>query len=671
MGERPSVPGWVRWMLDRTMAPEDARAALSDLEDLYRIRLSRYGVREAKRWYRRQLRQYPLRLLVSRLRGRSAAEMAEGIGAAHSIAAPAVGIRETLRTFGRDVRHGARGLARIPTLSASIILTVGLGIGGCTAVFAVVDALFLEPLPYPEPDRLVRLMTESTSNRYTLSDVDFLAIRDQQTVFESLGSYRRGTRTFTAPKIAERVPVAFVTHGLFSTLGVTPIAGRDFTPDEGRPGSEATALVTAGFASRFLDADGRWPEALDKTIRLDGTPYRVVGVLPQEFGPLLRSTEVFPIRQMDTPRRRGPFGLTVIGRLRADVDAVAASAELAAINQGIYPLWADSYRDQSARWTMIDLPEALNRDVGPMLMMLLGAVGFVLLVAASNATNLLLARVGGRRRELAVRSALGASRGQLIRFLLTESALLALGGVLVGLLVADRIIALLPVVAATYIPRLDEVSFSGSTLMLAVLLALSAGLLFGFLPALHGSGRRLPSDLCSGGRSPSQSRGRQRYHSMLVGAQLVVVVPLLAGAGLLASSFARLQNVDPGFDPENLVTMRMSLSAGAYPDQATRQSFWDEALTRVGSIPGVVSVGLSNYRPPDVNGDNNNNNLEEHPTPPDQSQPAVPWIAANQGYFETLGVPLIAGRLFNQADLDADAPAVAITVLFTCKFYRY
>ena len=541
----PSVPGWVRWVLRCMLSPDDVRAALSDLEDLYRLRASRGDVREARRWYRRQLRQYPITLIGMKLRRRRP-----------------TGTLESLRTLVRDARHSARALARVPTLSISIVLTVGLGIGGCTAIFAVVDALLLKPLPYPDSDRLARIFTESPPNWYTLSDVDFMAIRDQQTAFEGVGAYRRGTRTFTAPGIAERIPVAFVSDGLFTTLGVTPLAGRVFSPEEGRPGSEATALVTAGFASRFLGADDSWEQAVGGTIHLDSTPYRVLGVLPPDFGPLLRTSQVFPVMQMGTPPRRGPFGLVAIGRLRSDKDQAAATAELEAINRRIYPLWADSYRDEGARWRLSEVPEWLNRDVGSMLMMLFGAVGFVLLIAASNAANLLLARVSGRRTELAVRSALGASRGELVRFLLTESALLAVGGVLVGLWVAERVITLLPAVASTYIPRLDEVTFGGSALLFAGSLALAVGLLFGFLPALHGSGRRLASDLRAGGRSASQSRRRQRYHSVLVGAQLVVVVPLLAGAGLLASSFARLQAVDPGFETNNLLTLRVSISAG-------------------------------------------------------------------------------------------------------------
>jgi len=397
-----------------------------------------------------------------------------------------------------------------------------------------------------------------------------------------------------------------------------------------------------------------------QTVHLDAAPHLVVGVLPDDFGPLMRSVQVFPVMQIGTPPRRGPFGLVVIGRVREGVEPGAVTAELGAINERIYPLWSDSYQDESATWGMRGLPETVNRDTGAMLIMLFGAVGFVLLIAATNAANLLLARVSARRTELAVRSSLGASRGQLVRFLLTESALLAAGGVLVGLWVAERVIALLPRVADTYIPRLDEVVLSGSVLTFAGLSAVVVGLLFGLLPSLHGTGRGLASDLRAGGRSSTQSRRQQGYHSFLVGAQLVVAVPLLSGAGLLVSSFARLQSVDPGFEAENLLTLRVSISDGAYPDQPEREAFWDEALDRVRSVPGVLSVGLSSHRPPDVNGDSNNFDLEDRPTPPGQSQPAVPWIHADRGYLETLGVPLVAGRMFDRTDLDADAPTVAI-----------
>jgi predicted permease len=556
-------------------------------------------------------------------------------------------------------------------LSAAIVLTVGVGIGGCTAIFAVIDALLLRPLPFPDADRLVWIHTDAPPNRFPLSVVDYQALEAQQTSFEAVAAFDRQVRTFTAPEVAERISVTAVTPGLFELFGVSPLSGRTASSEEGMPGGEATVMVTAGFASRFLGtgrADGA--EALGRTIILDGTQVTVIGVLPQNFGPVGGDAEVFTTLRLEPPTRKGPFFLAVFGRIAPGTDRATAAAELRAINRRIFPLWAASYQDERATWGMMDLAEALRGSVSRLLFILMGAVGLLLLVATMNTANLLLARVGSRRRELAVRTALGASPRRMVSHLLLESALLAGGGVLVGLAASQGIIDLLPVVASSYIPRLDEVRLSGTVLGFAAFLALGSGLMFGLISALHGIGGDVAQDLRTGGRTATQSLRQQRYQRLLVAAQLTAAVPLLTGAGLLASSLVNLQRVDPGFDAQNLLTMRVSLSRGTYSDVEDRRQFWDQMLERLSTVPGVVSVGLASSRPPEELAITNNFDLEDRPTPPGQSQPVVPWVVADQGFFQTLGIPLLSGRMFDEVDItDSSPPVVLVDEAWARRFF--
>jgi putative ABC transport system permease protein len=291
----------------------------------------------------------------------------------------------------------------------------------------------------------------------------------------------------------------------------------------------------------------------------------------------------------------------------------------------------------------------------------MGAVAMVLLIALTNAANLLIARVGGRGRELAVRAALGATPGRLRAHLLVESAWLAAGGALLGLAFARGGVALLPFVAGDYLVRTDEARLSAGTVAFALLLAAGSGVLFTLIPALH---RRREGDLAdalrAGGRSATASRSRQRAQRLLVAAQLAVVMPLLAGAALLLGSFARLQSVDPGFDPARLLTMRAQLSPAAYPEDARREQFWDGVLEAIEALSGVERAALSSERPPNDVGDVNNFDLEDRPVPEGQSQRLAAWVAAGPGFFEVLGIPLLEGRGFLPSDLDDDGPPVVL-----------
>jgi predicted permease len=637
-------------MMKRAMPEQEVRIALNELQELHAHWKAEMGAKEADRRFRRQVRQYPFRLLLSGM---------ASVGRAGPWASP------------RSVLLSARSLARAPGLTAAIVLTIGVGIGGCTAIFAVVDALFLRPLPYPDADRLAWIYTDSPPNRWPFSVVDLQALQEQQTSFEAVAAYARNTRTFITPDGAELITTIEGTPGLFDLLGVPLLSGRVPAAEDGAPQAAATALVTRGFASRQLGSVGPdGSDVLGRTVRLDGEEHSIIGVLPASFGPLARDSELFPTLRIQQPDRRGPFFLQVFGRLRPSVDAAQASEELRGINERLFPVWADSYQDERASWGMTDLAETLRGDSGRLLTILMGAVGMLLLVAVANAANLLLARVTARHREIAVRKALGATRAQVASHLLTESMLLAVGGVGIGLLLARGGIEILPPVAGSYIPRLAEVHLDGTVLGFAGVLAAGCGLLFGLIPTLHGiGGAHIAQGLRSGSRTSTQTAREQRLQRLLVAAQLTVVVPLLAGAGLLLTSFVNLQGTDPGFAAENLVSMRVSPSRAAFPDPETRNQFWTSVLDRVSALPEVAAVGIANGRPPREVSTVNNFDLEDRPTAPGQSQPSVPWIMAEPEYFETLGVPLLAGRMFEELDRDYEPEVAIVDVAWAERFF--
>ena len=647
-GADPRPNGFVGWLVHRLLPEAEVRLVMDELRELHAHWVETEGREEADRRYRRQIRQYPFRLFVERLTALSSAM--KGLASIPNLL------------------HAARALARVPALTAAIVLTVGVGIGGCTAIFAVVDALFVRPLPYPDADRLAWIYTDSPPNRWPFSVADYQTLVEGQTSFGQVAAYSRGVATVTSADMADRIDLARVTPGFFDLMGIDLAAGREAMEEDAIPGAERTVVVTAGFAGRYLSApEPLLGSALGMTVTLDGADYRVVGVLPDEHGPLGRSAEAFPTLQLEPPPRKGPFFLSVFGRLESDPSV--AAEEMRGLNQRMFPIWADTYQDEGASWGVTSLESLLLGETDRLLLALMGSVGLLLLMATANAANLLLARVGGRRRELAVRVAVGASRARVVGYLLAESAILAGGGMAVGLVLAWGAIEIMPTFASGYVPRLQEVTLSGTVLAFAAVLAAGSGALFGIISSLGGSTGDLGVALRSGGRSQSVSAGRQRTQRLLVVGQLAVAVPLLAGAGLLGSSFAKLSAVDPGFETEGLMNVRVPLASGRYPDGAARQAFWDEAVARLTAIPSVRTVGIGSGLPPIQIEMINNFNLEDRPTPPGVSEPAVPWAIVDNGYLHTLGIPLLQGRMFEPSDLDTDASVVLVDEAWATRFF--
>jgi putative ABC transport system permease protein len=543
-----------------------------------------------------------------------------------------------------------RVLSRAPLLALTIAGTVGLGIGATTVVVAALDAALLRPLPYADPDRLVRIYTDAPPNKFRFSVADYLALVEQQTRFERIAGYTERAMAFSDGSLAERVPGREVSWTYFRLLGLSPSLGRDFDEADGRPGSPRAVIVSHGFWQRRL---GGRPDTVGSPVRLDGSDYTLAGVLPRAVGPLEQGQEFFVAAQWETPPRKGPFFIIALGRLRSASERSAAGAELAAINRRIFPLWRSSYQDEKASWGMLDLKEHVVGDIRTIAGLALAAAGLVWLIACANASNLLVARVTSRRRELAVRAALGASRGRVIRHLLGESGLLALAAAVVGASLAWLGIRLLRGVGAAYWPRTQELALDGPTLGLLAAITLASVLLFGLVPALHGAGGPLDQALRSSGRSATSGLGARRLRRALVGSQFAIATPLLVAAGLLLSSLDQLGRVDLGFDSSHLLTGSVQLPTAQYPETERVGAFWGELEREVEALPGVASVAFADGLAPNGVGNFNNFDLEDSPAQAGQSQPVTPWVAVSPDYFRVLGLTLVRGRLLDERDAQA------------------
>ena len=550
-----------------------------------------------------------------------------------------------------------RGLVRVPVLAATIVATVGLGIGGTTAIFAVMDAALLRPLPYPHPEQLVRIYTDTPPYKFRFSVADYQALDAQQTTFTKVAAYTDRSMAYSDGNNAERLRGRVVTWTYFDLLGMTPALGRNFTQAEGRPGGQRSVIVTNAFWRERL---GGRADVVGRAVRLDGIDYTLVGVLPPTLGPLERGQEFFVAGQWDTPRRKGPFFLITIGRLPSADGLSAAAAELHAINKRLFPIWQSSYQDERATWGAMDLKTYLIGEFRPLARLAIAAVALVWLVACINASNLLLARVTSRRRELAVRTALGASRARVVGHLLSESAVLAVAACAIGVALAWAGIHAARTIGAPYIPRADEIVLGGRTLIaLAVVTMLSAAM-FGLIPAIHGAGGSVEEGLRSGSRSATGSRSARRLRGLLVAGQFAIATPLLVVAGLLMVSLSHLSKVNLGFDTHNVLTASVTLPTAQYPDDAQVRTFWDRLRTSIGSVPGVAAVGFTDARPPNDANNQNNFDLEDYPAGPGRSQPVTTWVDVSPNYFELFGLSLVQGRLFDQRDTVTTAPSVVV-----------
>ncbi len=577
-----------------------------------------------------------------------------------------------METLIQDLKYAARVLAKSPGFVVIAVLTLALGIGANTALFSIVNGVLLRPLPYPRPSELV-VISETTQNfeSSSISYPNFLDWQRTNSSFASIAAYKEDDYSITGAGEAERVRVGMVSKGLFEILGVSPVQGRTFTADDDRLGSAPVAMISAGLWQRKF---GSAPDIIGKRITMSGEGYTVIGIVPARF--LLESTnfnspkDVFlPIGAFKDPlfqRRDVHEGTRAIGRLKPGVTLGAAYADMSQIASNLALEYPDS--DKGAGISLVPLKKDVVGDVQPFLLVLLGAVGFVLLIACVNVANLQLARATTRSREFAIRAALGASQSRVIRQLLTESVLLGLAGGALGLLVAawgtQAALKILP----DTLPRAQEVGVDGRVLIFTLLASLIAGVLFGLAPALKISRPNLQETLKESGRGASGTR--HRAQGIFVVVEMAMALVLLIGAGLMIRSLLDLWNVNPGFNPQGVLTFAVSLSPSLGTNATTSRTAIREMDERLKHIPGVESVSSTGGSLP-MTGDNEFPFwLGGQPKPASQSDMKQSlFYFAGPDYLSAMGIPLHRGRFFTPDDNEHSPPVIVIDESFAREYF--
>jgi putative ABC transport system permease protein len=558
-----------------------------------------------------------------------------------------------VETLWQDLRYSGRMLVKHPGFTLIAVLTLGLGIGANTAIFSIVNAVLLRPFPYEAPEQLVIPGESSNGTRGNtgLSYPNFADWKDDRKVFTAASAVRANENfNLTGAGEPERLQGRLVSAGFFSLLGVKPFLGRDFLAEDDRPGATPTVVLSYGLWSRRFGND---QGIVGKQITLNNQSYTVIGVSPQDFQYELEADVTVPIGlQAERFKARGADpGISAVARLKPNVSLEQAETELNLLYAQLEQQYPDS--NTSRRVYLTPLHEGFVGNVRQPLLILLGAVGLVLLIACANVANLLLVRSSTRRREISVRVALGASRGRIIRQLLTESVLLAAIGGLLGILLAHWGTSFIAYQLPDGIPRLREAYMDLRVLGFTLGVSLLTGLLFGLAPALQASRLNLTEALKEGDRGSAGTR--QRLRSVLVVSEVALTLTLLVGAGLLIQSFRRVLQVDPGFKPENLLTMQVSVNN---PDGHQIATFFQQLQENVRKLPGVKSVAVSNGLPLGV-ANNPIFIIVGRPLPEKGKEPGATRYTVSPDYFQTMGIELLRGRLFNAQDRP-DTPSVVI-----------
>ena len=579
-----------------------------------------------------------------------------------------------MNTLLQDIRFGLRMLLKSPSISIVATIALALGIGANTAIFSVVNAVLLRPLPFPDPDSLVAVF-ETDHQRGQLrgshSYPNFFDLRTQNSVFERVSAYHSGDYIMTGRGEPARLQGAVVTADLFPLLGAQPMLGRAFLPDEDKPSETGRVVILshALFQKRFSSD----PSVIDQTITLDGRSFTVVGVMPAHFefpiqnDPVELWTTIAGDASGTSPvtGQRGAHFLQVLGRLKPGVTNEQAQAEVTTIAARLEQQYPDTNTRKGLR--VDSALAALVGDIRPALLILLGAVACVLLIACANVANLLLARATGRHKEMAIRAALGASRVRVIRQLLTESVLLSLLGGALGLLLAVWWSDLLIALGKDDIPRAVQVGIDWRVLGFTLGVSLLTGLIFGLAPAFHSSKSELIDSLKEGGRGTSEGARRNKVRNVLVVTELAIAVVLLVGAALLIQSLWRLQKVNSGLQPENLLTFNVVLPEIKYNTDRQSQFFID-LKSRLESAPGVQSA--STIFPLPLSGDRFSISfeIEGRPMAP-KDHPSADFFTTGVGYFRAMGIPLIKGRDFDDRDKHGSTPVIIITETFARQHF--
>ncbi|HEY2713717.1 MAG TPA: ABC transporter permease [Chthoniobacterales bacterium] len=561
-----------------------------------------------------------------------------------------------------DLRYAVRQLFKSPGFTAVAVLTLSLGIGANSAIFSVINAVLLKALPYPQADRIVLVWGDASKqglHRGQVSSTDVADWRARSHAFAAISTYANFRPILVGQGEPERVAGAQVGDDFFKVMGARPLLGRVFDAEEQEEGKDNVAVLSYGMWQRRL---GGVRDVIGRKISLSGHPYTVIGVMPENFrslpaGLLERPAEFYrPVAEPPNEKERSGRHLRAIARLKSGVTFAQAQTEMTLIARQLEQEHPESNTATGVR--LVSLRDDLVGPVRPVLVLLFGAVGFLLLIACANVGNLLLARTMGRQREVAIRAALGASRGDLARQFLTEGVLLtSLGGAL-GLLIAAWSTTLLEHIGARFFPHLGGIPVDARVLVFTFGISLGAGVFLGLVAAWRAGRGDLSRALNDAGRSPGAVSTRSSLRSSLVVIEVALAMVLLIGAGLLLKSMRRLQQVDPGFDPAHLLTMNVWLPAAKYPRTADYLAFYQRLGQRLQMLPGIAAAGLTSVLPASDNFDRRTIQIEGQPQRPGE-QPEVDNYAVTPNYLRALAVPLRAGRILSERD-HSDSPFVVL-----------
>ena len=581
-----------------------------------------------------------------------------------------------LNTLWQDVRYGLRMLGKNTAFTTIAVLTLALGIGANTAIFSVLDAVLLRPLPYPEPARLVAIAgtdSKTGETQRALSYPDFVDLQTKNHTFDSMAAYTDGSLTMTGHGDASELHVEIVSSELMKVLRVSPMLGTGFAAEHDKAGARVVLLSNAFWKSRFGADSG----VVGKQITLSGVLYTVLGVMPADFQFPLNSTpcDLWTTTAIemsnfggDKPmtEERGAHFLAAIGRLRPGVTLTQANADATAISEAL----TKQYPDTNTYLAMAAQPadEALVGDVRPILLMLLGAVGCLLLIACANVANLLLARAQTREREIAVRGALGASRKRILMQLLTESVILALGGGAAGLVIAVWATRFISQLSSVDIPRLAQAHVDPMALGFTALVSIATGVIFGLAPALHSSKQRLFSKLKEGGRTATGGTGHTRIRNLLVISEVSLALVLLTGASLLTESLLHLSRVSPGFDPQGVLAFDLDLPDVRYGKPEQSAEFFQRLLTQIRALPGVEHASGILPLPLSDSVVRTSFAIEGRPVAK-SDQPRTQFRTVGLDYFTTMHIPLMKGRVFTEHDNAQSTKVAVINETMAKKFF--
>jgi putative ABC transport system permease protein len=573
----------------------------------------------------------------------------------------------------RDARYGARSLFKNPGFTAVAVLTLALGIGANAAIFGVVDAVLLRPLPYPESERLVKLYArDETGETMVISPADFLEHYSRANSFERLAAYRESSFNLTGQESPERVSGAVVSPDFFAALGINAQMGRAILPGQDVPGGTRVVVLSRDLWQRRFGAD---PKVLGQTVVLDGEPRTIVGIMPEGFrfpaGSQLWASSRFavpehPLRpSVDPSTLRDTHYFDVIGRLRPGVEMPQAKAEADAIGHRLKQQYTDEEGAVGA--TVVSLHEDVVGETRPALLLLIGAVAILLLIACANVANILLARGATRQKEITLRMALGASRVRLIRQLLTESVILAFAGGSLGILLALWGLAPLRALIPPDLASGSTLRLDARVLIFTTVVALGSAIIFGLFPALNLADQDLNSVLKEGGRSSASGARSNRARRLLVVSEIALAAVLLTGAGLLMRSFSRLLDVEVGFNPESVLSAQLTLPQARYPNKGDRALFVRQVIERLNSSANVTSAAVISRLP--LNPGASTRSVEvQGRTPPPSGDVNPDYLVTSPNYFRSMGIPLLKGRDFDEHD-DTNAQKVVIINEATARHF--